>query len=107
MAKTDIEDEYPSAKDTPDFYFPVVRVDITECSTYAVVLRLKSSPAYTITPNGGSFNLPDYASVCITIPKKAVAPKTKIPLQIKVGLLADGYKPGMVHKCMLAAFSTL
>ncbi len=87
---TDIEDEYPSAKDAPDFYFPVVQVEISEYSTYAVVCRLKSSPPYTITSNGGLFTLPDYPSVRVNIPKKAVAAKTKIPLQIKVGLLIRG-----------------
>ena len=86
----DIEDEYPSAKDVPDFHFPVVQAEITECSTYAVVCRLKSSPLYTITSNGGSFELPDYPNVCVTIPKDAVVSKAKIPLQIKVGLLARG-----------------
>ena len=44
MLITDIEDDYPSLKDIPNFYFPVVQVDITKCSTYAVVCRLKSSP---------------------------------------------------------------
>ncbi|XP_078383042.1 uncharacterized protein LOC144665649 isoform X2 [Oculina patagonica] len=81
---SDIEDEYPSAKDAPDFYFPVVQVEISECSTYAVVCRLKSSPPYIITANGGLFTLPEYPSVSVDIPKKAVAPKTKIDLQIKV-----------------------
>ena len=85
---TDIKDEYSSAKGGPNFYFPVVGAEITECSTYAVVFRLKSSPPYTITPNGGSFNLPDYPSVSLIIPKKAVASKTKIPLKIKVSLFA-------------------
>ena len=94
MFITDIEDEYPSAEDIPDFYFPVVQADITECSTYAVVCRLKLSPPYTITSNGGSFNLPDYPSVSVTIPENAVAPKAKIPLQIKVGVLACGCPGG-------------
>ena len=90
MSKTDFEDEYPAVKDACDFFFPVVQAEITECSTYAVVYRLKSSPPYTITSNGGLFNLPDYPSVSVTIPKKAVGSKTKIPLQIKVSLLAKG-----------------
>ena len=85
---TEIKDEYPSDKDVPDFHFPIVQVEITECSTYAMVCRLKSSPSYIITSDGGSFNLPEYPNVCVTIPKKAVASKAKIPLQIKVGLLA-------------------
>ena len=80
---TDIEEESPSAKDL-DFHFPIVQAEITECSTYAVVCRLKPSPPYSITSNGGSFNVAGYSNVCVTIPKKAVPPKVKIPLELKV-----------------------
>lgn len=61
-----------------------MQVEITECSTYAVVCRLKASTPYIITSNGGSLNLSDHPDVCVTIPMKAVAPGAKIPLQIKV-----------------------
>lgn len=67
-----------------------MQAGITECSTYAVVCRLKSSPPYIITPNGGSFNLPEYPNVCVTIPMNAVAQEAQIPLQIKVGLPVRG-----------------
>lgn len=93
----DIEDENPSTENARNFYFPVVQAEITECSTYAVVFRLKSSPPYTITANGGLFVLPDHRSVCVTIPKKAVDSKTKIPLQIKVGLLVKRELLGGVY----------
>ena len=106
MSKTDFEDEYPSVKGAPDFCFPVVQAEITECSTYAVVCRLKSSPSYKITFNGGSFNLPDYPGVSVTIPKKAVGSKTNIPLQIKVSLLAKGCGSKGVM-CIPAAFLSL
>ena len=81
---TDIEDDSPFHDGTSDFFFPVAQADITECSTYAVVCRLKPSPPYTITPNGGSFNHPDYPGVIINVPKKAVRPKAKFPLELKV-----------------------
>ena len=87
---TDIEGKYPSSKDVRDFHFPIVQAEIKECSTYAVVCRLKSSIPYIITSDGGSFNLPEYPDVCVTIPMKAVAPEAHIPLQIKVGLLVRG-----------------
>ncbi|XP_068705854.1 uncharacterized protein [Montipora foliosa] len=81
---SDIVDDYPSPDDIPDFSFPVVQADITECSTYAVVCRLKLSPAYTITVKGGTFIHPDYPDVMIAVPQKAVANKTKLPLKLKV-----------------------
>ena len=70
-----------------DWYLPVAQADITECSTYAVVCRLKSSPSYTITSYGGSFNHPCYPGVTVTIPKNAVARKTRVSLQLKVGVV--------------------
>ena len=87
MLAADVVEEYSCAKHVPDFYFPVVQAEITECSTYVVVCRLKASPPYIITSKGGSFNLPDYPSVCVTIPKNAVAPMAEIPAHIKVGFL--------------------
>ena len=85
ILSTDIEDDFPSQQGTPDFFFPVAQAEITECSTYAVVCRLKSSPIYTITANGGLFSHPDYPGVSINVPKKAVRPKAKFPLELKVG----------------------
>ena len=70
----------------------MVQADITECSTYAVVCRLRLSPAYTITVNGGTFSHPDYPDVTIAVPKKSVPNKTKLPLQLKVG-----YKIFILH----------
>ena len=86
--KTDIEDDYPSYMKIPDSFFPVAQADITECSTYAAVCRLKSSPTYTITSNGGSFSHPDYPGVKVTIPENAVAPTETFPVELKVGVIA-------------------
>ena len=80
----DFEDEYQSSQDIPNLHFPIVQADITECATYAVVSRLHLSPEFTITSNGGSFFMPEYPSIGITIPKKAVTSKTRIPLRMKV-----------------------
>ena len=88
VLSTDIEDDFPFHYGTPDLSFPVAQTNITECSTYTVVSRLKSSPTYTITPNGGFFSHPDYLDVTITVPKKAVPPKAKFPLELKVGKLS-------------------
>ena len=81
----DIEDDYPAKDKVPNFLFPVVQAGIFECSTYAVVSRLKVSPTYNITVNGGTFGHPDYPQVAIRVPKKAVGTKTKLSLQLKVG----------------------
>ena len=71
----------------PDLFFPVAQADITECSTYAVVCRLKSSPTYVITSSGGSFSHPDYPGVTVIIPENAVAPTEKFPVELKVAVI--------------------
>ena len=87
LSVADVEDEHPSHKDIPDLFFPVAQADITECSTCAVVCRLKSSPTYTVTSTGGLFSHPDYPGVTVTIPENAVAPESPFTLELKVGVI--------------------
>ena len=87
LSFTEIEDDFPSHVEIPDLFFPFAQADITECSTYAVVCRLKPSPTYTITYKGGSFSHPDYPDVKVTIPENAVASNAEFPLELKVGLM--------------------
>ena len=87
LSVIDIDDEHPSHKEIRDIFFPVAQADINECSTYAVVCRLKSSPTFTITSTGGLFSHPDYPGVTVTIPKKAVAPESPFTLELKVGVI--------------------
>ena len=86
LSVPEIEHDSPSHMEKPDLFFPVAQGDITECSTYAVVCRLKASPTYTITSKGGSFSHPDYPGVTVTIPENAVAPNAEFPLELKVSL---------------------
>ena len=85
----DVEENHPSHMKIPEFFFPVAQADISECSAYAVVCRLKASPTYTITSAGGSFSHPDFPGVTVTIPENAVAPNAKFPLELKVQEVSD------------------
>ena len=82
---TDIDD-YPCPNNVPHS-FPMVRAGITECSRYAVISRLKLSPAHTITVSGGTFVHPDYPQVTITVPQNAVTTETRLSLGLGVGCL--------------------
>ena len=82
--RQDFEDNLSSYMEIPVIFFPVAQADISECSTYAVVCRLKASPTYTITSGGGSFSHPDFPDVTITVPENAVEPKAKFRLELKV-----------------------
>ena len=85
---SEIEDDFPSHMEIPDLFFPLAQADITECSTYAVVCRLKASSAFTITSKGASLSHPDFPGVTVTIPENAVAPTLKFPVELKVGVIA-------------------
>ena len=82
--RQDVEDNHPSHMKIPDVFFPVAQADISECSTYTVVCRLKASPAYSVTSGGGSFSHPDFPGVAVTIPDNSVAPDAKFPFVLKV-----------------------
>ena len=92
---SEIKKDHPFDVKIPDHFFPLVQVDITECSTYAVVCRLKASPTYTITSCGGSLSHPDFPGVTVTIPENAVTPTAKHSLELKVGLFK--YIPYLSH----------
>ena len=85
MLITDVRN-YPSLADVEDLNLPVAHADIGECTTYAVVCRLRSSPPFTITSFGGSFNHPDYPDVTVTIPENAVPSGTKFSVQFQVDM---------------------
>ena len=82
---TDVRN-YPSLADVEDLNLPVAHAVISECTTYAVVCRLRSSPPFTITSFGGSFNHPDYPDVTVTIPENAVPSGTKFSVQLQVDM---------------------
>ena len=81
-----MEDDYLCPNNVPHS-FPVVKVRITKCSTYAVVSRLKLSPGDTITVSDGTLAHPDYPEDTITVPEKAVETETNLSFQLKVGCL--------------------
>ena len=88
----DVKDNHPLHTKIPEFFFPVAQADISECSAYAVVCRLKASPTYTTTSTGGSFSHPDFPGVTVTIPENAVAPNAKFPLELKVQVSDEEFK---------------
>ena len=87
--RQDFEDKHPPHMKIPDVFFPVAQADISECSTYAVVCRLKVSSTNIITSGGGSFSHPDFPGVEVTIPENSVAPEATFPFELKVQEVAN------------------
>ena len=80
---SDLEKAYGSI--FSDYLLPVAEIQITQCSTYAVVCRLKSN-VFTITSASSILSLPDYPLVRVLIPENAVRATEKLHVIVKVSV---------------------
>ena len=83
---SDLMKDLTSLSDIPDYLLPVAVSKITQCSTFAVVCRLKSYE-HTITSKGTELCLPEYPLVKVAFPPNAVEPEEKLQVIVKVSLL--------------------
>ena len=83
---SDLMKDLTSLSDIPDYLLPVAVSKITQCSTFAVVCRLKSYE-YTVTSKGTELCLPDYPLVRIAFPPNAVEQEEELQVIVKVSLL--------------------
>ena len=80
---SDLQKAYGS--DFPDYLLPVAEIQITQCSTFVVVCRLKSH-VFTITSEPATLFLPDNPLVRIVIPQNSVRAEEKYRLTVKVSV---------------------
>ena len=66
-----IADIPASSSDIPDYFLPVAEFKVTQCSTFAVVCRLKSNE-FTLTSEGKVLSLPEHPLFNVSIPENAV-----------------------------------
>ncbi|XP_015747899.1 PREDICTED: uncharacterized protein LOC107327669 isoform X5 [Acropora digitifera] len=69
--KSDIKDDYDLSGYAPDFSFPVAACKITQCSTFAVVCRLKSR-RHVVTSQESELVWPEFPLAKVTFPQNAV-----------------------------------
>lgn len=83
---SDLMKDLTSLSNIPDYLLPVAVSEITQCSTFAVVCRLKSYE-HTITSKGTEFCLPEYPLVRVAFPPNAVEQEEEMQVIVKVRLL--------------------
>ncbi|XP_044171363.1 uncharacterized protein LOC114948882 [Acropora millepora] len=69
--KTDIKEDWDLSGYAPDFSFPVAACKITQCSTFAVVCRLKSH-RHVVTSQESELVWPEIPLAKVTFPQNAV-----------------------------------
>ena len=83
---SDLSKDLTSLSDIPDYLLPVAVSKITQCSTFAVVCRLKSYE-HTITSQGTELCFPDYPLVRVVFPPNAVEKEEELQVVVNVSLL--------------------
>ena len=82
---TDIKEDYDLSGYVPDFSFPVAACKITQCSTFAVVCRLKSHK-HVVTSKESELVWPEFPLAKVTFPQNAVPQGESFEVTAKVGI---------------------
>ena len=72
-----------SSSDIPDYFLPVAEFKVTQCSTFAVVCRLKSNE-FTLTSEGKVLSFPEHPLFNVSIPENAVPKGEEHHVVVKV-----------------------
>ena len=80
---SDIKEDYDLSGYAPDFFFPVAACKITQCSTFAVVCRLKSR-RHVVTSQESELVWPEFPLAKVTFPPNAVPKDESFEVTAKV-----------------------
>lgn len=83
----DLPDEHYSEQEVPDWMFPFAEAEtLTDCSSFAVVWRLKSFTFYKLSPQASDFTctVTEFPGVTVTIPHSSVPSSENFSVTIKV-----------------------
>ena len=83
---SDIKEDYDLLSAyAPDFSFPVAACKITQCSTVAVVCRLKSH-RHVVTSQESVLVWPEFPLAKVTFPPNAIPQEESLEVTAKVGM---------------------
>ena len=82
---SDIKEDYDLSGYVPDFSFPVAACKISQCSTFAVVCRLKSR-RHVVTSHESELIWPEFPLAKVTFPQNAVPQEESLEVTAKVGM---------------------
>ena len=78
-----MKDAHPEIEETSDFFYPMAEAQITEGSTFAVVLHLASCE-FPVSNKGCTWTHPYFPKLNVVIPKGAVPQHKKVNVIAKV-----------------------
>ncbi|XP_015747896.1 PREDICTED: uncharacterized protein LOC107327669 isoform X3 [Acropora digitifera] len=81
--KSDIQEEFDFFGHVPDFSFPVAACKITQCSTFAVICRLKSR-RHVVTSQESELVWPEFPLAKVTFPQNAVPQEESLEVTAKL-----------------------
>ena len=87
---SDIKEDYDLSGYHPDFSFPVAACKITQCSTFAVVCRLKSH-RHVVTSQESELVWPEIPLAKVTFPQNAVPQGESFEVIAQVGMSRVDY----------------
>ena len=87
---SDIKEDYDLPGYVPNFSFPVAACKITQCSTFAVVCRLKSH-RHVVTSHESELVWPEFPLAKVTFPHNAVPQDESFEFTAKVGMSRVDY----------------
>ena len=87
---SDIKEDYDISGYVPDFPFPVAACKVTQCSTFAVVCRLKSH-RHVVTSQESELVWPEFPLAKVSFPQNAVPPEESFEVTAKVCMARVNY----------------
>ena len=87
---SDIKEDFDLSGYAPDFSFPVAACKITQCSTFAVVCRLKSH-RHVVTSQESELVWPEFPLAKVTFPQNAVPQDESFEVTAQVGMSRVDY----------------
>ena len=85
ISDINLKEEFDFFGHVPDFSFPVAACKITQCSTFAVVCRLKSR-RHVVTSQESELVWPEFPLAKVTFPQNAVPQEESLEVTAKVGM---------------------
>lgn len=72
----------------PDWMFPFAEAEITDCSSFAVIWRLKSFTFYTSPSQATEFTctVTEFPGLCVTIPRSSLPTSEDFSVTIRVNI---------------------
>lgn len=81
----------------PEYFLPFAKCEITQCSTFGIICRLKSNE-FNITSEGKVLSLPEFPLFSVSVPENAIKGEEQLRFIVKVGFILFSTIPQFVDE---------